>query len=350
MNVTKVILLVSILSCVVQVSAKAKVYVANEEDGTISVIDSTSVTVSKTIDLMSRSRTKMTMFMAHNVQVSSDKKTVWVTAVTMGDDELRIQGEGHGGTGDDEVIVIDSQADRILKRIPLGKELHLAHVVVDEQNKNVYVTANKTDEIFQIDAVTYQVVNKFQLSKGSGPHGAGMCGDNLYVAKMGSNGLAVLNTKSGKVLEVALGGVAVQTACADENTVFVSLYDTKEIVKYDLTKGQLTRIKLPAESQGPAQLTITEDKKTLLVADQGILLNRPSSNIVYELSVSNLNIVAQYKVGDGAHGIAINKLGQLAYITSQNDSKVTGVDLVKKQVIGEVVVGKKPNGISILND
>ena len=55
---------------------QAKVYEANEEGGSVSVIDSQDIQKNTSIDLSDSGK----MFMAHNVQVSPNGKSVWVTA------------------------------------------------------------------------------------------------------------------------------------------------------------------------------------------------------------------------------------------------------------------------------
>lgn len=335
-----------------EASLKGKVYVANEEAGTISIIDMGSNSVLKTLDTMKTHGAEMTMFMAHNVQVAPNGKTVWLTAVAMSDEEHGVLGGGHEGESSkaDEIIVIDSSTDQIVKRIPLGADLHLAHVVLDNSSEFAFVTATNSDEVFQIDAKKFKVVRKYKLKKGAGPHGARICADKMFVAGMNGKSLGIIDLKDGAIIEVPVGGVSVQTACLKDGTAaFVSLYDTKEIVRYDIVSKLLTRSPLPSESQGPAQITISPDETKLLIADQGVLMDRPSSNLLYEMNPQTLKIQETYKVGDGAHGIAIDKTGRFAFVTSQSDSKMTMVDLQEKQVVSDLEVGKKPNGISVLD-
>lgn len=330
-------------------NTESKIYVANEEAGTISVVDLNLNSVVRTIETMKGQGPNMTMFMAHNVQVAPNKKTVWVTAVAMNEGGHAVWGGGHASAKSDEVIVFDSKNDQLLKRIPLGSDLHLAHVVLDENSRFAFVTSTGSDQIFQIDANSFQVVRKIKLSKGAGPHGARICGNYLFAAGMNGKSLIIFDTLNGGLKEVAVGGVAVQTACLkDGSAAFATLYDTKEVIRYDLKSGQILRSILPSESKGPAQLTISADNSKLLVADQGLLMDRPSSNIVYVMDPSSLAIQSSIRVGDGAHGIAIGNSGKFAYITSQVDSKVTMVDLDSNTVVRDILVGEKPNGISIL--
>ena len=85
--------------------------------------------------------------------------------------------------------------------------------------------------------------------------------------------MSVINIADGKITDIPLGGVVVQTAVTrDGKFVFASLYDTKEVIRYDLQSGEIKRIPLPADAQGPIQLYATPDSKLLYVADQGELM------------------------------------------------------------------------------
>ena len=83
----------------------AKVYVANEEGGSVSVIDLQDSLKNTSIDISDSSGK---MFMAHNVQVAPDGKTVWVTVVPM------------DTNGINQLVVIDANTGTIKNRVKLG--------------------------------------------------------------------------------------------------------------------------------------------------------------------------------------------------------------------------------------
>lgn len=57
-----------------------KIYVATEKTGKIAVIDGDTQEVMKSVDLIQNIDGEQISYMAHNVQVSPDGTTVWVTA------------------------------------------------------------------------------------------------------------------------------------------------------------------------------------------------------------------------------------------------------------------------------
>ena len=311
---------------------QAKVYVANEEGGSVSVIDLRDSVKITSIDIKDSAGN---MYMAHNVQVAPDGKSVWVTAVPM------------DSTGINELVVIDPNTGTIKQRIQLGKDLHVAHVVLDNESKYAFVTAKESNQVIQVDASTYKVVRKFDLGTGHSPHGLRYLKGKLYVANMDAKSISVINIADGKITDIPLGGVVVQTAVTqDGRFVFASLYDTKEVVRYDLQSGQIIRIPLPAGAQGPIQLYATPDSKLLYVADQGELMERPVSNKVFVIDISDAKVINTITVGNKAHGVVVSKDGKTVYVTNSIDNTVSVIDVATQKVTGSIPVGKGPNGIS----
>lgn len=324
-------------------TAVTKVYVADEEGSSISVIDADAQLNIATIDLSDG----MQQYMPHNVQVSPDGRSVWITTMPVMED----MGDGTvmEGSDSEEVIVVDAATDTIIRRITLGSDLHLAHVVLDDSSRYAYVTANEADTVYRIDASSFEVVGEYTLAPGSTPHGLRYCGGKLFVANMGSLGMSVVDTATGFIEDVFLGGVTVQTACTpDGRYAFASLYDTIEVVRYEIGSAALVRTALP-EGVGPIQLYPSPDSTRLYVADQGMLMDRPTSNRLFEIDVGTAKVSATIEVGQGAHGVVVSNDGALAYVTNTAEDTVSIVDTAQRMVIATVSVGAAPNGISHLH-
>lgn len=318
-----------------------KVYVANEEDGTISVLAEADGRVLAVVDLAEQHPDGRVSFTPHNVQGSPDGRTVWVTAPP------RPTAVGHGHAGGEQAIIIDTATDAVVGRVDLGAEQHVAHVVMDAVSEFAYVSANEANAVIQVNMATRAVERRFDLGTGRGPHGMRLCNGLLYVANLAGNSMAVLDPVAGNIIEVPLGGMAVQTACVpSRGYVFVSLYDTREVVRYEMATGALTRIALPPETQGPIQLYATPDGNRLYVADQGLLLDRPSSNLLLALDVQAAQVVATVRVGEGAHGVIVSEDGHRVFVTNTADGTVSIIDTRVNQVTQVIPVGAAPNGIT----
>lgn len=309
----------------------AKIYVANEEGGSISVIDLQNNSTS-TIDITDSTGVK---YEPHNVQVAPDGKTVWASGVP------------EDSTKQEQLIVIDPKKGTIKNRISVGKNLGLVHVVFDNESKNAFVSANKGNSVIQVDATTHKVVRTFPLGKDNGPHGMRYAGGKLYIANMGSKSMSVVTVADGQVTDVPMGSMAAQVAVTrDGKYIFVSLIDNKEVARYDVKTKQITRIPLPASAQGPIQLYATPDSKLLYVADQGGVMERPMSDKVYVIDIAISKVISTITTGQKAHGVVVSKDGKTAYITNSAANTVSIIDVATQKVTATVSVGKGPNGIS----
>lgn len=313
-------------------SASDRIYVADEESGTISIIDEATQKRVANIALPMGAA----MYMPHNVQVAPDGNSVWVVAPPMTE-----------GAAPDKAFVLDPRTDQVVGDIELGTDLHVAHVVLDPTSSRAYVTANEASSVIEIDAQERTVLRSIDLGPDKGPHGARFCRDKLYTANMTGRSLGIVDPATGNVQDVAVGGVAVQTACTpDGRFVFASLYDTKELVRYEIDSGALARIALPSESQGPVQLYPSPDSNELWVCDQGLLEGRPASNKLYRIDVEAASVTGTVEVGQGAHGVVVSDDGALAYVTNIAEASVSMVDTAALSVVATVAVGTKPNGVS----
>ena len=315
---------------------EALVFVANEEDGSISVLDAFKLTKLKDIDLAEPGGDAP---LIHNVQVAPDGKSIWATALPGG-------GHNHGGGAMEHVVVLDPVTWNIKERIEVGSGLHLAHVVLDDACEFAYTTATDSNQVLELDAKNFTVTRRFNLGPGHSPHGLRYSGGKLFIANLEAKSLTILTVEDGTVANVPLGGVAVQTAVApDGKFVFASLYDTKEVVRYDLASGELVRIALPTGSLGPIQLYPTPDSKQLFVCDQGGLNGDPWSDKVHVIDVANATMIATVIVGSGAHGVVVSNDGRFAFVTNLNDDTVSVIDIASKSVVSTIPVGDSPNGI-----
>lgn len=312
------------------------IYVANEEEGSITVIDAGNREIIKTIDLMDKTVWgKYIMLMPHNVQVAPDGKSVWVTGVPMNEEE------------EEQVIVIDPLKNKIKDRIKLGKDLHLAHVVLDDASQFAYVTANEACEVIKIDAAKCKEVARYNLGDGKKPHGLRYGNGKLYIANMGGMSLSVIDVSNGNITEVPLDGVAVQTAVApDGQNVYVSLYDTREIVRVNTSSLSVTRLSLPQGAEGPIQLYPSPDNSRLFVCDQGGLLGRPVNNLVYVVDLASFSVADSVLAGNKTHGVVVDHTGNKAYVTNTQDNTVSVIDIASMDIIATISVGTGPNGIA----
>jgi DNA-binding beta-propeller fold protein YncE len=292
-----------------------------------------------------------------DVAVAPDGRSVWVTAPQP---QSGCAG-GDPGCGDapipaelaiDEVVVVDPTADSIVARIKIPSldtgMVHVTGVVVDRNSEFAYVTASAANQIVRINARTYEVLGRVDLGPGREANDIEICGDELVVANgFGGKSLSIVSTQTGAVDEVPVNGVPLQVTCsADGQFAFASLFDTREVIKYELATGAMSRIALPEGAQGPVQMLLTPDGKRLYVCDQGTFYGRMPSDKLYEIDVAAGKVVGEMTVGRGPNGIVLIDGGSRAYITNFLTASVSVVDLAKRKVNpATVTVGTGPKGI-----
>jgi YVTN family beta-propeller protein len=321
--------------------AADKVYVANEDGGTVSVLDALSFKVLATVRVGK---------MPHNVQVSPDGKAVWVT------------NQGEAGQADDDaahqamsksehevmrragaVWLIDTGSHAVVARVTVG--MHPAHVVLSPDGRIAYVTNGGDNTVSVIDASTQRRVST--IAVGKFPHGIRVSpdGKQAYVANLKGGTVSVIDTASQKeVAQIPVGkGPAQVGFTPDGRLAFVSLSEENAVAVIDpVTRTILRRIAVGAV---PIQLFATPDSTTLLVANQGTR-KRPGKTLSM-IDLGSFKVTKTVDTGSGTHGVAIDRDGRYAYITNTYAGSLSVLDIGKRSVVATVPVGKGPNGVSV---
>lgn len=332
-----------------------KIYVATEDGGSVDVIDTRSKSVVKKIDIAPKDNASGSMYMAHNVQVAPDNKSVWVTANVMSGEEHGSDDHGDNGHGveestpADQLVVIDPVKDEIVQRIDVGAGMHLAHVVLTPDSKYALTVAQETNEVYKIDTTTYGIVGKAEATAGSGPHGLRISpdGNTAYVAMMSGKSIGQLDIQSLSFDYIPLNGQAVQTAVTpDGRYVAASVFDSKSVAIYDTQSKSVQYAALPEDAKGPLQVYPTPDSRYVYVADQGYEFGQPDGNKLHKIDLEGRSVVQTVEVGTAPHGVVLSPDGRFSYVTNMVSNDVSIVDNESGKELVKVPTGEKPNGIS----
>lgn len=337
----ELILLLSMLlvtSCQPQEKSLAtKIYVANEGDGTISVIDSGSLSVIQTIELSG---------MPHNVNVDPLGRYVYATNHE-GEEEEMPQDEHAGHIP--YLRILDAETYKVLHSIPMQEMA--AHVVPSKDSKLLYVSREGGNTLVEFDIENEKIIRYFKV--GEGPHGFVLSNDGkkLYVPNMRSHDVSIVDLETGneKRLEIALNNDKCDTPVAmgitsDDKHSFVTCGKSFEIYKIDninekvvakigFEKGDLT---------GPIQTPVYPNSKFIYVPDM-------RNAVVHKIDIEKFENVKDIATGQGAHGIAYSQDGKTAYVTNTWEDSLSVLDLEKDTVIKTIKVGSEPNGVAVSN-
>jgi YVTN family beta-propeller protein len=314
-------------------AAPDKVFVADEEGNTVSVLDAASF---KKIAAVPVGREP------HNVQVSPDGKLAWVT-----NNGERGHGMGKSGheamTSGGEVWAIDTESYAVVAQVPVGK--HPAHVVLTPDGRFAYVTNGGENTVSVVDTEARKVVATIPV--GAYPHGIRISpsGHEAYVANLKGGTVSVIDTRERKeMMQIAVGKGPAQTGFApDGRFAFVSLSQENKVALIDPAARKV--LKRIAVGTVPIQVYATPDSKTLLVANQGTKKKPGKTVSVIDLPAGK--VVSTVRTGPGAHGVVVDREGRYAYVTNIYENSVSVLDVKAAKVVASVQVGEGPNGISV---
>jgi YVTN family beta-propeller protein len=363
--------------------ASEKVYIAVEEEGKVAVLNPENNLV-KYIDLNKHIDGMTYVYGPHNVQVAPDGKSVWVTGnvVTEGHghslkpaglldkifaifqfEKVYASGDhgsssGAGGSSmssdaanlQDEAIVIDPTTDQIIKRLPLGGGMHLAHVALTPDSNYALITAQEKDVVFKVNARTFEVEKQTSVTKGGAPHGLRITPDGTtgYIAMSKGKSMGLQDLTTSNISYVPLKGVAVQAGVTPNGKFAVaSVYDSKSLAVYEIATKKLSYVDLPAEAKGPIQMYPTPDSRYIYMADQGYYFGQPTGDKVYKIDLVSKKVVFTITAGSAPHGVVVSKDGKRAYVTNLVSNDLSIIDTAKDTEISRIKIGGQPNGVSI---
>lgn len=326
------------VSGVSAIAADRKVYVANEDAGTVSVIDGQTFKLSRHIAVGAG---------AHNVQVSPDGRLAWVThngqPPAVGPAHAGMSAADHGAMSHaGEVWAIDTTTDEVVAQVVVGR--HPAHVVLSADSRWAYVTNGGDNTLSVVDTASRQVVAT--VPTGEYPHGIRLSPDGrqAYVANLKGGTVSVIDTdRRQETGRIPVGkGPAQVGFTPDGRLAFVSLSQEGSVAVIDPVSRRVVRTVRVGDV--PIQLHATPDSRFLLVANQGSRKTPGDTVSVIDLATFSTQPI---RVGRGAHGVAVGTDGRHAYVTNLYANSVSVIDVQTRKSVATVPVGAGPNGISV---
>lgn len=292
------------------------VWVANEEESSLSVIDAATNSVVATLAGIEG---------PHNVQAAPDGLSAWAVS-------------GHDGTA----VRVDARTYEVSGVVQVGAAP--AHIVVLPDGSAAYVTNAGDDTVSVIDVAALEVVAT--IPAGPYPHGLRPSPDGRLVAVANAGGTTVtlLDTATAAVAaEIEVGTTPVQVAFSPDGAyLYVSLRDEDAVAKVDLEAGAV--VGKAAVGPGPIQVYVSPDGRYVVAANQGT--EEAPGTTLSIVDTATLSVAGEVETGPGAHGVAIDPSGRYAYVTDLYGGDVAVVSLEEQTVVARIPVGAMPNGIS----
>jgi YVTN family beta-propeller protein len=270
----------------VTAGAQPDAYVTNVISNTVSVIDTATDTVIKTIAVGDG---------PEGVAVNPDNTRAYVA------NSNADTGEGNPDT----VSVISVASNTVVDTITVGDNPQ--GVAVHPSGFWVYVVNNSDSTVSVIDAADNTVDGTITVAKGALRAVVSPGGHRLYVANAGDNNVSVVNTVS-----------------------------------------NLDLMQIPVGTS-PAGLDVTPNRSRLYGANTNDPLPGGGVGTVSVIDTASNTVVKTIEV-EGAEAVAVTPDGDHVYVTQRFPSGVTVIDTATDTVSDTVTVGQIPRGLAVTPD
>jgi YVTN family beta-propeller protein len=281
----------------------SRIYISEEADNTLTVVDGKTLQVTKRIPLSGN---------PNLIDMTPDGRWIYVAiALTWNDlsEFPQIKANASGG-----VDVIDAASLQNVKTIPLKGGIHDLNVTPD--GKYVLAGASRgakpaANSMFVIDTRTNEVAWTLPMSPSPSPMAITKnpdgSTDKVYAQLGGFNGFAVID--------------------------FATHVRTNQIKLPDVAPDKQNPFGPPAGSHG---IAVTSDQKTLLV-------NSRLNNALYAYSLPDLRLLGGVALGGkGAGWLTITPDDKTAYVANEHSNNVSAVDIKSLKEVALIPVGFAP--------
>jgi quinoprotein dehydrogenase-associated probable ABC transporter substrate-binding protein len=312
-----------------------RVYVTNEDAGTISIISTATQKVIGEVQVGARPR---------GVEVSRDGSLVYVAVSgspkcppTMPDEECAKLGADKTKDG---IAVVDARSREVLRVLPGGSDPE--EFDVDAASGRLFVSNEDAGELSIVDLETGEVLRTVDV--GGEPEGVRLRPDRaaVYVTSESDHAVTVVDARSGAVLDTIPVGWRPRDSIfsGDGSRAYVSSEHGASVAVVDVATSEVREtIPLPAGSL-PMGLALSPNGERLYVAN-----GRARTVSVVDLATSE--VVAQVRVGARPWGIGLTPDGKFLYTANGSSNDVSVIDTASLNVVATIRVGATPWGIAV---
>jgi YVTN family beta-propeller protein len=288
------------------VSSPELAYITNDNDGTVSVINTTTNAVVATVTVGNRPQ---------GVSVSPDGSRVYVA------NEV-----------DNSVSVINTATNTVVATVPVGTNPFGLSVSPD--GSRVYVANKASNSVSVINTATNTVVATvtglyMPLGVSVSPDGS-----RVYVSNFNLNTVSVIKTSDNTIeatvmvadfssgLSVSPDGSRVYVVSANDNTV--------RVIK--TSDNSVTSINV---GNAPFAVSVSPDGSRVYVPNFG-------SNSVSVINTATNMVVATVTVGSDPYGVSVSPDGSRVYVANSASNSISVINTATNMVVATVPVGNRP--------
>ncbi|MDR3689349.1 MAG: beta-propeller fold lactonase family protein [Fimbriimonas sp.] len=307
-----------------------RLYVVNQGDKTMSVVDPTT---NRQISVIDEHQTTMH---GHEIAVGPDGHTVFMPIYGS-------TGVGSPGLDGSEMLAIDGRSGQITGRVQFGHGVRPHCVVYEPSKKLLYVTTELDQAVTVVDPVSLVVI-------GEVPTGAEQShmlaitrdGKRGYTSNVHPGSVSVLDLEGRKTVAVIpVADVSQRIALSrDDRWAFTSDQTQPRMAVIDTSTNKIVRwIDLPGNGYGPAT---TPNGRWLLVPI-------PGKDLVAVVDVKAMVVARSIPVDRSPQEMLVRPDGKFAYVAGASANKVSVIDLKQWKTVASIGVGSYPDGLAWAN-
>lgn len=301
-------------SQLVQAEPTGRIFVTNEKDNTVSVINGKTLKVEKEIAIGERPR---------GIGISPDGSEVYVAV-----------------SEENLIAVFDPETLEILRKFKSGSDPETFAV---HPNGNIYISNEDDAKATVYNPKTGELIAEIQV--GLEPEGVAISpdGSKVIVTSESTNMLHVITVPENIITDNILVGSRPRAAVFSSNNrvAYATAEITGEIVKIDTDNAKiLKRTQLEDPKSKPKDIILSKNEQHLYVAGG-------RSNSVWLMDAGTLEIIKSIPVGQRVWGLAITKDGRHVFSTDGVSGTVSVIDTSSNKVSKTITVGKFPWGLVI---
>ncbi len=190
----------------------------------------------------------------------------------------------------------------------------------DSLHLRIYVTNERSGDLSEIDAATFQVIATVPLGKR--PRGIHASPDHHF-------------------LYIALSGSPLAGPGVDESKLPPADKTADGIGVFDVRQNKLVRI-IQCGSD-PENFDLTQDGRTIIVSNE----DDAKASFV---DVATGKVTKSVLVGEEPEGVKVAPNGKIVYVTSENKGTISAIDVATATLLKTIPVGRRPRSIAFLPD
>ena len=329
------------LSCVLSALPFAahagRAYVSNEDEHTVTVIDTDKNAVVETIQVGKRPR---------GVQVSHDGSTLYVALSglpkcppSVPDEECEKLERDLKADG---IAAVDTKTLKVKKIYQAGSDPEQFDLSTDGR---LYVANEDTASLTVLDLKSGAIVSRVPVGKE--PEGVRVSPDGKWVlvSNESDNSISIIDTKTLKVTKSVTVGKRPRDIAftPDGKSAYVSGEFDSSVYRIHLPAGAPVEKAMQFDNNERPMSVRLDHKRNRLYASLG----RGGNVAIIDVSGSAPKLIQEIAVGARPWGIALSEDGARLYTANGPSNDVSVVDTATLKVIKKIPVGKSPWGVAL---